>query len=181
MKPQTLIYLGITLALAACTGCETVSSTAEYYRPMTTQTFPPKPKDYKAPVLGTPPDRPYQVIGELSFSAGRGYGYMIKAIEYNARKAGADAAIMLSSSSSEHQYTYTVPGYTTTTPVTTYSSGSAYGSANYYGSDGYYGSGSGSAYGSSVSTTYVPVYHPGYTGIGTAVRYSIDAQMIVYK
>jgi hypothetical protein len=148
---------------------------------MTTQTYPPKPKDYKVPILGALPDRPYQIIGRLSFSAGYGYGYMIKAIEYNARQAGADAAIMLSSSRSEHQYTYTVPGYTTTQPVTTYSSASAYGTANYYGSYGYSGYGTSSAYGSGVSTTYVPVYHPGYTGVGTVIRHSIDAEMILYK
>ena len=45
---------------------------------------------------------------------GRGYGYIIKAIEYNARQAGADAEILVDSSSNTQQYTYTVPGYVTT-------------------------------------------------------------------
>jgi hypothetical protein len=166
--------------LAALTSCETVSSTSQFYRPTTTQVYPPKPKDYPIPILGAAPKQKYEVVGRLSFSAGRGYGYMIKAIEYNARQAGADAAILVDSSSNAQQYTYTIPGYVTTQPVTTYSTGSAYGSANYYGAGGY-GHGTGSAYGSSTSTTYVPVYNPGYTGVGTVVRHSIDALMIVFK
>ena len=101
---------------------------------------------------------------------------MIKAIEYNTRIHGGDAAIMLDESSDQRQYTYQVPGYTTYNPVTTYSTGSAYG--NYYGSGGY---GHGSAYGSSTSTTYVPTYNPGYTGVGTVTRHSIDAAIIKFK
>jgi hypothetical protein len=166
--------------LATLPSCETVSSTSQFYRPTTTQVYPPKSKDCPIPILGAAPKQKYEVIGRLSFSAGRGYGYMIKAIEYNARQAGADAAILVDSSSNTQQFTYRVPGYTTTQPVTTFSSGSAYGSADYYGAGGY-GYGSGSAYGSSTSTTYVPVYHPGYTGVGTVVRHSIDAMMIVFK
>lgn len=181
MKKNTNLLIAVVLPfLAGLSGCAMVSSSTQFYRPTTTEIFPEKPKDYKVPILAAPPKQKYEVIGRLSFSAGHGYGYMNKAIEYNARKAGADAVIMLDSSSSAQQYTYTVPGYTTTQPVTTYSSGSAYGTSNYYGSGGY-GYGSASAYGSSTSTTYVPVYQQGYTGVGTVVRHSIDAAMIVYK
>lgn len=168
----TLILLSALLV----TGCETVSSTKQFYRPLTTDVYPPKPKDTPIPILGAPPDRKYVAIGRLSFSAGHGYNYMIRAIEYNARQAGADAAIMLKSSSSAHQYTYYVPGYTTYEPVTTYSSGSA--TADYYGSGG---SGYGTAYGSGTSTTYVPQYHEGYTGVGTVIRHEIDALMIRFQ
>ena len=168
--------LPLSLVLALFTGCETVSSTKQFYRPLTSNVYPPKPKDYPIPVLGAAPNRKFVAIGRLSFSAGHGYNYMIRAIEFNARQAGGDAAIMVDSSSSAQQYTYQVPGYTTQQPVTTYSSGQA--TANYYGSGGY---GYGSAYGSGTSTTYVPVYHPGYTGVGTAVRHNIDAVIIKYQ
>lgn len=172
--------LAILAILSAVTACKTVSSTAEFYRPLTTDVYPPKPKDYPIPILGAPPKKPFIVLGRLSFQSGHGNKYMMEAIRYNARKNGADAAVMIDESSHTKEYTYTVPGYTTTTPVTTYSSGSAYGSANYYGSGGY-GHASGSAYGSGVSTTYVPTYHPGYTGVDSVTITSIDAALIRYK
>ena len=170
----------ILISLFCLAGCETVSSTSQFYRPLTTDVYPPKPKDYPIPILGGPPKRPFVVIGRLQFKAGHGYKYMIDAIKYNARQNGADAVVMISEDSNTQQYNYTVPGYTTTTPVTTYSSGSAYGSANYYGSNGY-GHATGSAYGSGTSTTYVPTYHPGYTGVGSVTINSIDAAMLKYK
>ena len=168
--------LGLLLFAILLAGCETVRSTAQFYRPFTTDTYPPKPKDFPVPVLGAKPNRKFVALGRLTFSAGHGYGYMIRAIEYNARRVGADAAIMLYSNSTAHQYNYTVPGYTTYQPVTTYSTAQA--NANYYGSGGY---GYGSAYGSGTSTTYVPQYNPGYTGVGTVVRHHIDAVLIRFQ
>ena len=90
--------------LAALTSCETVSSTSQFYRPTTTQVYLPKPKDYPIPILGAAPKQKNEVIGRLSFSAGRGYGYMIKASEYNARQAGADVAMLFDSSSKAKQH-----------------------------------------------------------------------------
>lgn len=162
-------------------GCENVSSTAQFYRPLTTKIYPPKPKDFKVPILGAMPKQKHEIIGRLSFSATHGYDFMMKAIEYNARQSGADVAVLVDSSSSSNQYTYRVPGYTTNEAVTTYSSGSAYGTANYYGSNGYSGYGTSSAYGSGTSTTYVPVYHEGYTGVGTTTTNSIEAVMVILK
>lgn len=173
---RTTAWIIQLICIVMLTGCETVSSTSQFYRPFTTETYPPKPKDHPIPILGAQPKRKFTVLGRLAFSAGNGYGYMIRAIEYNARKVGADAAIMLDSNSSAEQYTYTVPGYTTYQPVTTYSTGHA--NANYYGTGGY---GYGSAYGSGTSTTYVPQYHPGYTGVGTTVRHRIDALLIRFE
>jgi hypothetical protein len=179
MKAKSTLLIAFSLIM--CGGCETVSSTSKFYRPLTTIVYPPKPKEQKIPILGALPKEKHEVIGQFSFSAGYGYDYMIKAIEYNARQAGADAAVMVDSSSASQQFTYTVPGYTTTQPVTTYSSGSAYGTANYYGSGGYSGYGTSSVYGSGTSTTYVPVHTPGYTGVGTSTRHSIAALMIIFK
>jgi hypothetical protein len=171
----------VTLLLGVCAGCETVSSTAEYYRPLTTQIYPPKPDSYKVTIFGAPPKRNYEVIGRLTFNDDNGYDFMIKAIEYNARQAGADAAIMLYSSNSLEQYTYTVPGHTTHEAVTTYSSGSSYGNANLNGSDGYSGTANFNEDSFGTSTTYVPVNHPAHNEVGTRMRYYIDAEMIVFK
>lgn len=92
-------------------------------------------------------------------------------LQHNARKAGADAVILLDAHDTMHPYSYYVPGYTTTTPVTTYSSASA----SYYSPySGYVGSGNASG----VSTAYVPEYHPGYTQSGIAVRTNVNAVMI---
>ena len=101
MKPIARITLCLALLLFAGTGCKSVSYTSQFYQPTTTQTYPPKPKSYKIPILDTPPDHPYEIIGRLSFSASHGHDFMIKAVEYNARRAGADAAIMLGSASLE--------------------------------------------------------------------------------
>lgn len=169
------IFLILPLFLTF-TGCETVSSTKQFYRPLTTEIYPPKPKDYPVPILGAAPKKKYIAIGRLQFEAGHGYKYMIRSIEYNTRQAGGDAAIMLNSGARTQQYTYYVPGYTTYDTVTTHSSGNA--TANYYGSRGY---GYATAQGSGTSTTYVPRHVPGYTGVGTTVRHSIDALIIRYQ
>jgi hypothetical protein len=59
------------------------------------------------------------------------------------------------------------------------STGSPYGRGHGYAPADLYGYPHNSAYGA--ATTYVPVYHPGYTGVKTVTRDSIDAEMIVYK
>lgn len=149
-------------------GC--LTATEKFYRPYTTRTYAPKSKDAPIPIFGKRPDRPYEAIGRLSFSKGGDYDFMIEAIEHNARRVGADAAIMLQSKSQPFQYSYNVPGYTTSQPVTTnlygYSTGAlGYTSRRYAGS----------------ATSYVPVAHQGYTAVQTVIRHSVDAEMIVFK
>jgi hypothetical protein len=164
---MTLRHLS-ALAALLLTGC--VSATEKFYRPYTTRTFAPKPEKHPIPIFGKPPDRPYEAIGRFTFSKGGDYDFMIEAIEHNARKVGADAAIMLASRSQPFQFAYNVPGYTTTQPVTTnlygYSTGAlGYTSRRYAGT----------------ATSYVPVTHQGYTAVKTGIRHSVDAEMIVYK
>ncbi len=202
VQPRYVCYLvdsslplvfALTLAVVfSLTGCMTVQSTEKFYTARTTDIYPEKPKDFTAPILDRYPDQPYKIIGNLSFSATRGYSYMVKAMRHNARIHGADAVVLKSTDSQQEQYTYYVPGYTTYKPVTTYHSGSVYSSgsssasADVYGSGGYAygrasGTSSGSGYYSGTTRTYVPEYHPGYTGIGTRVRISIDADMVVFR
>jgi hypothetical protein len=176
MKQISRFPILLAFFATALSSCETVSSTAQFYRPFTTDTYPQKTKDYQVPILGAKPKRKFIAIGRLSFSATQGHAFMIRAIEYNARRVGADAAILIDSNSAIQHYTYNVPGYTTYQPVTTY--GTAQANASYFGSGGY---GYGSAYGTSTSTTYVPQYNPGYTGIGSVTRHYIDALLIRFK
>lgn len=180
MKPYIASIFAVFPLIISLNSCTTVSSTADFYRPLTSEVYPPKPKDYTILVLGAPPQRPYTVIGRLSFESGHGNKYMMDAIRYNARKNGADAAIMVDEAIRTEKYNYTVPGYTTTTPVTTHSSGSAYGSANYFGS-GAYGHASSSVHSSATSTTYIPQYHPGHTGVKSVTIQGIDVLLIRYK
>lgn len=175
---KNLSVLFISCLLAACAS---VADSEQFYRPVTLQKFDPKPKGYKAPILAGRPKEKYDVIGIMNFSSRYTYKFMIECLEHNARESGADAVILTSSNSSTSQESYHVSGYTTTHPITTYSQGSAYGHANYYGSNGYYGTANATAYGSSTSTTYVPVYHEGYTGVRNVTTTRMEALFIRFK
>lgn len=167
----------LTLSLAVLlTGCESVSSTAQFYRSSTARVFTPKPKDYSIPIFSKPPDRTYTVIGRLSFTANASYAFMIRAIQYNTRLHGGDAAIMLHENTEQRPYNYYVPGYTSYVPVTTYSFGTA--NSRYCGPGG---PGRRTEYGTSTSTTYLPAFNPGYMGVGMLTLRSIDASIIRYK
>jgi hypothetical protein len=157
-------------------GCATVSSTTQFYRPATAQVYQPKPKDYDVPIFAKAPDRPYSVIGRLCFTANHGYNFMIRAIQYNARIHGGDAAIMLHEETERRPYNYYVPGYTSYVPVTTYSVGGA--NSRYCGPSG---PGYRSDYGTSTSTTYLPTFNPGYMSVGVLTLHSIDASIIRYR
>ncbi|MEI8292371.1 MAG: hypothetical protein WCG66_00120 [bacterium] len=171
--PGTLLAFALSILLC---GCESVSSTSQFYRPVTARVYPPKPKDYNVPIFSKPPDRPYTEIGRLSFTATAGYDFMIKAIQYNARIHGGDAAIMLHENTEQRPYNYYVPGYTSYVPVTTYSFGAANSAICGPG-----GPGRRTEYGTSTSTTYLPAFNPGYISVGMLTLHSIDALIIRYK
>lgn len=176
LKP---VFHGILLTLSLAvllTGCESVSSTSQFYRPTTARIFPAKPKDYAVPIFSKPPDRPYTEIGRLSFTANAGYDFMIRSIQYNARLHGGDAAIMLHEDTEQRPYNYYVPGYTSYVPVTTYSFGTA--NSRYCGPGG---PGRSTEYGTSTSTTYLPAFNPGYMSVGMLTLRTIDASIIRYK
>ncbi len=154
-------------------GCVSVRDSEQFYHPITLQTYPPRPDNYPIPILAGPPKEKFEVIGRMSFSGGRGNQFMMDCLVYNARRVGADAVILASASTTAHPYSYNLPGYTAQQPVTTYTQATRM----YYGSGGYAGYGTASG----TSTSYVPVYHPGYSGVGTAFRTSVDAFMIRLK
>ena len=141
-------------------GCASVKSTAVFYTPATSVMYPPKPRGAVIPILDRPPSRPYAEIGRFSFQTGLGYPFMMRALEYNARRVGADAVILRESKSWVVPHPYAVPPTLGWIPV----------AVGYGGCGGYYG-----------GTTAVPVWYPGYTGVNYDSMTGIDARMIVFR
>lgn len=88
----------LLLLLAGC--AMTPRDTVVYYHPSSAVKRPPKPKDYDIPILTFPPKRKYEVIGRFTmrekfYDVEDGYDFMNCAAEYNARRAGADAILVL--------------------------------------------------------------------------------------
>jgi len=163
MRCSLHVLLG--LAGLAVVGCASVESTAVYYTPYSTETYPPKEKDAVIPIVGKPPTEPHQAIGELKFSSNRSYRWLKKSIEYNARRVGADLVYMRESSSEPAPYSYYVPPRTRWIPVGGYTTVKK--------KDG-----------ERVVRGYrrtIPVWEPGYTVQGMDIITSIDAEMIVLK
>lgn len=117
--PLLISSLASALALMLMTGCETVSSTRQYYRNYSSVAYPKKSADTPMPLLERRPSRPHEVIGRLKFDSQESEAFMYRAVEYNAREAGADAAVILELSRTEHPWERWVPPTTTYTPVTT--------------------------------------------------------------
>jgi hypothetical protein len=157
---KRLFWIPILLLALLFPACVSVKSTAVFYRPTTTTFYPPKDKHAIIPILGAPPSQPYKEIGRFAFQSDMGYPFMMKAIEYNARQAGADAVYVKESKSWTVPYSYTVPTTVNWVPV-----------------GGYYGGGCGGWYGGAM----VPITYPGYTGVSYQSFMGMDARMIVYK
>ena len=117
--PLLFSSLAAALALMFLTGCETVSSTRQHYRNYSSVAYPKKSADAPMPLLERRPSRPHEVIGRLKFDSQEGEAFMYRAVEYNAREAGADAAVILELRRTEHPWERWVPPSTTYTPVTT--------------------------------------------------------------
>ncbi len=156
---RLLQFLAVALMLFPA-ACASVKSTAVFYQPTTSTFYPPKDKHAVIPVIGERPVRPYTEIGRFAFQSDLGYPFMMKAIEYNARQAGADAVYIKDSKSWTLPYAYTVPTTVNWVPV-----------------GGWYGGGCGGWYGGGA----VPIVSPGYTGVSYQSFMGIDARMIVFK
>ena len=66
---MTRVYANLLLLvlLAGFSGCASVSSTSQFYFPVTTDVYPPKAKDIPIPILSKAPDKRHKVIGRLAF------------------------------------------------------------------------------------------------------------------
>lgn len=150
INPTALAVLAVLI-----TGCASVSSTTIFYTPTSNVVYPPKPKGWVVPVMAKPPGRPYAEIGRFAFQSDLGYPFMMKALEYNARMAGADAVILSSSKSWSLPSGYNVPTTVGWLPA-------------WSGCGGWYGGA-------------VPVVYPGYSGVTYNTFTGIEARMIVYR
>jgi hypothetical protein len=159
MKKLSWIFaVVLTLLLPACVS---VKSTTAFYTPTTANFYPPKDKHVVIPIMGEPPSQPYREIGRFAFQSDMGYPFMMKAIEYNARLAGADAVYIKESKSWTVPVWYSVPPTVSWVPV-----------------GGWYGGGCGGWYG---GAAMVPITYPGYSGVSYQSYMGIDARMLVFK
>jgi hypothetical protein len=150
------------LAVLLLAGCASVKSTAVFYVPTSTVVYPPKPKDAVIPVTSRPPARAYAEIGRLSFQTDLGFPFMMRSIQYNARRAGADAVVLRDCRS------WTVPSVYTVPPSVGWVSAGGW----------WYGGRCGGWGGGPVA---VPVWYPGYTGVSYDTFTGVDTRMIVYR
>lgn len=150
------------VAAFALAGCASVSSTAQFYFPYTNEMRPPKPKDAPIPIFEKAPRSSHKAIGRLAFSTTEGWGFLRKSMEYNARQNGADAVVLRSADARERSALVRVPASYDWVPVSGPACRDKKGRVYY-------------------STTYLPIYRPGYTYPTTWTVTSIDAEMIVFK
>jgi len=156
-----LQLVGCLLAVAGVVGCVSVKSTAQFYIPSTTKTYPPKSKDEVIPILNKPPVQSHEEIGRLFFESDLGWKFMRKSMEYNAQVNGADAVILKNARVREQMKYVEVPPQTDWVPYSTY----------YRGRNGRVCGG----------TTWAPVFRPGYVQPYLDRITAIDAHMIVFK
>lgn len=167
------IYSTLTLLILAAllTGCASVSSTSQFYFPVTTTVYPPKPKDWPIPILGKAPDRPYKTIGRLAFQSDQGWRFMRESMVYNARANGADAVVLKKAQSKEQVNFTEVPPRTDWVPmpgpVVAVNNGGGKKNCNNTSYVSY--------------PYYMPVYQPGYVRRWVQTIIGIDAEMIVVK
>ena len=159
---QRFFLIPVLAVLFVLPGCVGVKSTEVFYTPSTNVVYPPKPKDAVIPVMNQPPSRPYAEIGRFSFQSDLGYPFMMRAIQYNARRVGADGVLIKDSRSWTIPYLYSVPPTLAWIPV----------------GGGWYGGRCGGWYG---GVTTVPVWYPGYSGVSYDTFTGIDARMIIFR
>lgn len=167
MKRLFFMLLPLTIS-AVLTGCASVAATSQFYFPVTTKIYPPKPKDAPIPILGKAPDERYKVIGRLAFSSDAGWQFMRDSMVYNARANGADAVILRKAESKDHVRFSEVPPHTDWVPIP--------------GPVVAVNSGKHCQNQTVVSyPSYMPVYRPGYIYRWIQTIIGIDAEMIVVK
>lgn len=164
-------HLLLLALLAGVSGCASVSSTSQYYFPVTTDVYPPKSKETPIPILGKAPDRRYKVIGRLAFRSDLGWKFMRDSMTYNARANGADAVILKKSESKDQVRFTEVPPRTEwiSVPGQVVAVNNGGGKKNCK-KQTYV-----------TSPNYIPVYHPGYVRRWIQTIIGIDAEMIVLK
>jgi hypothetical protein len=110
MKTSSFFFVSALLLFLA--GCYTLESTTQYYRVLTPNPLPPHPEGTVIPILDeNQTRRSYKVIGEMEFQSGASDGFVLEAVQYNARIHGADAVILKQWEKEEESYVTWVPGW----------------------------------------------------------------------
>lgn len=153
-------------ALAALTGCSPYESTKDLYQQVSAERFPPLPEQAVVPITDEIPfHRPFKVIGTISMSTTEGPQWMEGALEWNARRVGADAVVVTRREATEEPYT-SYSGYSSGPRIGV---GVGYGSGYRRGGYGYYG----------VSYDWWgPWYESGYVETRYRTRISVDAEFV---
>ncbi len=150
------------LALGACSpGYE---STLGLYEPVSAHARAPLPEEAVVPIVDEIPfGRPYVAIGRIEFSTVNAPAWVDGALQWHARRVGADAVLVLDRSAREEEYTRYVPG-------------------SYWGPRYSYGY----VYGPRGSCRYVSTwygwggyYDSGYAETRVRTRYSVDAEFVI--
>lgn len=157
-----ILALCPALALLGCgPGYE---STADLYESISAETFPPLPETAVVPIADEVPfDRPYKVIGAIAFSTTKGPRWVDGALQWHARRAGADAVVVRRREAHEEPYTRYTSGYPYGPRISFGTSYGRYGRHGYVGT--YYDWGS-------------PWYDRGYAETYVRTRISVEADFV---
>lgn len=119
------IALVAALSLSSCAALHRAAlrDTEVYFRSETLKTYPPKPPEFKVPLLDSRPTKSTG-IGTFRYTTGRGEKFAIESAVHNARKCGADAVYVRKLESWAEPYSRFVPAQTNYAPSSQWASGS---------------------------------------------------------
>jgi len=138
-----------------------VKSTAKYYVPYSTKTYPPKPPDTEIPIIGKMPTAPHETIGRLAFSTDQGWSFLRRSMIYNAQAQGADLVVLKNVTTKRQLILAQVPAQW-----------------NYFPVQNFYRGKNGQVYS---TTTWLPSLQPGYTQPYMDEITAIDADLVIMK
>ncbi|MFV0337969.1 MAG: hypothetical protein ACK5LK_06970 [Chthoniobacterales bacterium] len=163
---RALTLLLLSTALIFLVGaCASVSETRIFYTPTGKAFRPPKDKKAVIPILFAEPDLAYQKLGTLKFASTQPWSYFEKALRFNAREQGADAAIIRKRTIDRNVSYYRVPPSVDYQPIWR---------------TVYYRDRKGHLRVTDV-VDYFPIFRPGYIGQNVVTSISMDADLIFFK
>ncbi len=111
MKTKIYLLLLLLSLFALLQGCRTVESTSRYYRNLSSVPVSPQPPGVVLPIMNAGETRrTYKVIGEMEFETGASDAFIMRAIQYNGARNGADAIILKTWEKDKETYVEWTPG-----------------------------------------------------------------------
>ena len=106
-----LCLLSLLCLFAMLQGCRTVESTSRYYRNLSSVPIAPQPPGVVLPIISAGETRrTYKVIGEMEFETGASDAFIMRSIQYNGVRNGADAIILKTWEKDKETYVEWSPG-----------------------------------------------------------------------